>query len=369
MQFNDIAINIDFKKYLIDLVNKKKIPSVILLYNTDNTSNLHIAIAYSQYICCINKSTYDSCGKCISCYQYNQLIYPDLYFSYPFISHKSNKYNNALFFLEKWKNLFLKNYYLSSKDWFNIITNNYKKPIITISECHNIIKNINYKPLKSIYNIYIIWLPEYMYDNGNILLKALERIFSYSIIFLIPESIDKILPTIVSRAMLIKVPNLTKNELLIFLKKNYTNNINDIYEISKGNITYAISLINKNYLNHFSLFKQWMRSCFKCKFKSIIELLEIFLQKDKNYFIDFLIYSLNVFKACCTYKVYNILPNKCLFLDKNFVSNFSLLVSFENYVKFINIIEEAIYDIKHNTNMRITFIHISIMISNIIKLC
>ena len=101
MQFKDIIGHEDVKSRLIKSVNDGRISHAQLFLGPEGCGNLPMAIAYSQYISCQNKTESDSCGECSSCVKFEKLAHPDLHFVFPVASSAdvkdkptSNKYIN-----------------------------------------------------------------------------------------------------------------------------------------------------------------------------------------------------------------------------------------------------------------------------------
>ena len=63
MLFNQISSNKNNQNVLIDGVKKNKIPHAQLFYGPIGTEKLKMALAYIQFIFCLNKKRDDSCGR------------------------------------------------------------------------------------------------------------------------------------------------------------------------------------------------------------------------------------------------------------------------------------------------------------------
>ena len=85
MFFREIAGHTKIKENLINTVKNKRISHAWLFAGPEGNGKLALAIAYAQYISCLNRTTTDSCGECTSCKKYNKLIHPDLHFVFPVV--------------------------------------------------------------------------------------------------------------------------------------------------------------------------------------------------------------------------------------------------------------------------------------------
>ena len=73
MQFKNIIGHKEVKTRLINSVKEGRISHAQLFLGAEGSGNLPLAIAYSQYIACENKTENDSCGSCSSCVKYEKL--------------------------------------------------------------------------------------------------------------------------------------------------------------------------------------------------------------------------------------------------------------------------------------------------------
>src|SRR5205085_1534264 len=81
------------------------------------------------------------------------------------------------------------------------------------NECNDIIRKLSLKSFESEYKILIMWMPEFLGKEGNKLLKLIEEPPPNTLFIFVAENESLILPTILSRTQLIKVPALTKLEV------------------------------------------------------------------------------------------------------------------------------------------------------------
>ena len=98
-------------------------------------------------------------------------------------------------------------------DWLQFIGAENKQGNITSEECNDITRKISLKSFESEYKILLIWMPEYLAKNGNKLLKLIEEPPPNTLFLLVAENEDMVLPTILSRTQLVKIPRLTNLEV------------------------------------------------------------------------------------------------------------------------------------------------------------
>ena len=189
----------------------------------------------------------DSCGICSGCTKAQQLIHPDIHFSYPTVTKKAGEKPVATDFINEWRGFIKQNPYGNLFDWIEQIKekeNSQGK--ITAEECNDIIRKLSLKSFESEYKILIMWMPEYLGAEGNKLLKLIEEPPPNTLFILVTENESLILPTIVSRCQLIKIPALEIKDIEeTLVQKNNTDpeKARQIAAISDGNYRDALLLI------------------------------------------------------------------------------------------------------------------------------
>jgi DNA polymerase-3 subunit delta' len=96
--------------------------------------------------------------------------------------------------------------YGNAYDWLQFIGAENKQGNITAQECNDIIHKLNLKSFESGYKILLMWMPEYLGNEGNKLLKLIEEPPANTLFLLVAENESLILPTILSRTQLVKFP-------------------------------------------------------------------------------------------------------------------------------------------------------------------
>ena len=238
MQFREIVGQAAVKQRLINSVKENRVSHAQLFLGPEGSGNLPLAVAYAQYVACEDRQPDDSCGVCPSCRKYQKLAHPDLHFSYPFFA--KHKDDNALTFMEQWREAFLANPYLSLDTWRGYLDAENKQANINIAECHQVIKKLSLKPFESAYKILILWLPEYLDKEGNALLKIIEEPQPNTLFLLVAQNQDQILNTILSRTQLVKIPALEYEEIKDYLINRHQQTdhaAGEIAYLSNGNLT------------------------------------------------------------------------------------------------------------------------------------
>lgn len=173
MLFKDIIGQSEIKEILINTVKQNRIAHAQLLAGPEGVGKLPMAMAYAQYINCINPSETDACGTCTSCVKYNKLSHPDLHFIFLIINKPKDAFCSD--FLKEWREFNLTHTYNNLELWLDYIVAENAQGMIYTREADDLLKKISLKIYEGKYKVIIIWHPEKMSVEGsNKLLKILE---------------------------------------------------------------------------------------------------------------------------------------------------------------------------------------------------
>ena len=369
MLFKDIPGQQAVKKRLINSVNEARISHAQLFLGPEGSGSLALALAYAQYISCLEKLPDDSCGKCSACTKYQKLIHPDLHFSYPFITKASAE--TSVNYIKEWRNAIAENPFMGIDQWMEYLDAENKQPNINIAECHAIIQKLVLKSFEAEYKIILIWLPEYLGAAGNSLLKLIEEPPAKTLFILIAQNYEQILATILSRTQLIKIPKLADEELKAYLIDNGCpqEKAGRIAYLANGNIAAAQQLLAEDDDDLESLFIQWFRLCYGRKGVEINDWIEQvanarFGRENQKSLLRF---GLQVVRDCLMVNLEQTSIVK--FESKHFeLTKLANTINFENAPLIIKGFEQAIYHIERNANPKIMFLDLSIQMMRNLQL-
>ena len=268
MLFKEIIGQQELKQKLLALVRDDRTPHALMLFGPPGTGKLPLAIAMAQYLACKDRQDTDSCGKCSSCVKFEKLVHPDLHFVVPVMKTGSSTAPPISDdFAEVWRETLLGDFYVTENQWYEALGAENKQGIINVKESESIIRKLGFKPYESDYRMMVIWLPEKMNQSAaNKLLKLIEEPPSKTLILLVSEHTDKILPTILSRTQLLHVPPLSASMIREgLLQQGYSDAlIEDAVSRANGNYGTALQSLrqDENEMNHFEQFTGLMRLCY-----------------------------------------------------------------------------------------------------------
>lgn len=368
MQFNDIIGQQKIKESLIQTVKNNRISHAQLFLGPEGSGSLSLAIAYAQYINCMQPTETDSCGTCSSCVKFQKLVHPDLHFSFPTVT--GEKYKNkktANDFLEFFRPALLNNPDLTDLQWLLTLDEDGKRQgNITADECRDMIRKLGLKPYEAQYKTLIIWLPEYMGNEGNILLKLLEEPPLRTLIILVAQDSEKVIGTILSRTQLLKIPRLKDEDIITELMQQYQlteDEAGPIARVAEGNIALARSLADTGRSDYHELFASWMRFTYQKKIVELNPVIDQIVSTGKEFMKSFLAYSLQMMRAVMLSKFANDSMIKLSDQETGFVKKFASVFETHKIAEICSEMSQASYSLERNADARLTFLNLSLYIS------
>ncbi len=368
MLFQEVIGQNAIKEQLIQSVFENRVSHAQLFLGPEGSGSFALALAYAQFISCTERTESDSCGNCASCRKYSKLIHPDLHFSYPFF--RGGEKEDSMADLGEWRDLVLSNPYFNLDEWRLRLDAQNKQPNINKAECLNILHRLSLKAFESEYKTMIIWLPEYLKNEGNRLLKTLEEPASKTLIILVAQNQDQILNTIISRTQLVKIPALKNEDIVHYLTDN-----KDISEtqaariayLSDGNMQAALNLLKEDDHDDFRNFTGWMRMTFADKGAQIIDFVDELSKLGRENQKNMLRYGVQLIRECIMLmsgaESLVHLPSA----ELDFVKNFSKHLDLAKCEALVNELEKAHYHIERNANPKILFLDVSLQFVKILK--
>jgi DNA polymerase III subunit delta' len=303
MLFKEVVGQHAVKERLIQSVLDNRVSHAQMFLAPEGSGGLALALAYAQFISCGNRQDNDSCGVCPSCAKYNKLVHPDLHFVFPVAETKqSSKEPVSDEFLKAWREIVLKNPYFNQQLWYEAIGLENKQGFISKNESQSIIRKLSLKTFEAEYKVMIIWMAEKMNPTAaNKLLKVLEEPPEKTLFILVCEQSGSILPTIISRTQLIKIPRVDDQSMKMAMMERYELDEQaamDFVHLSAGNYLEATKLISSDDSNrdNFEFFVQMTRTCFSNRLPDVVQWVEDITRLGREKQKQFLTYSLRLIR-------------------------------------------------------------------------
>lgn len=363
MLFADVVGQGAAKAHLLGMWQQNHLPHALLINGKEGTGGLALALALTQYLLCENKSKEDACGTCPNCQKAAKMEHADVHYSFPTIRNSEKKIeplsNN---YLKEFRKFTLNHTYGTTYEWLQFINAENKQGNISAEECRIIIEKLNLKAYEGGLKIMIIWRPEYLGKSGNILLKLIEEPPANTVIILVSESVEEILPTILSRVQLIKLPPTQAAELekaLITQHKLEAPKAKQIAMMADGSYTEALTLLQHIENDLFPMAKQWFNMLFTQNGIGVSKFVEELAKKGREQQKSFLQYIIHLLEATIRQRYTNtsILANDELAFVQKLAAT---TISFEAIQSLIEDLDKTSYYIQRNANGKIQLQALSI---------
>ena len=245
-----------------------------------------------------------------------------------------------------------------------------KQGNITTHECRSIIKRLSLKPMYEGFKILILWLPEYLGNSGNILLKSLEEPPENTLFLLVAQNEEMILPTILARTQKTRIPRLSERDITERLVAAFglgNEEANRLALLSEGNYNDAMKLMQSTENDYSREFIEWMRMCFALNMPAILKWVDAMAGTGRENQKSFLAYSIGLLRECLLNNKQLPELNRVLESEKDFVSKFSPFVNEGNIYDLIKHFNESHYFIERNAHPKILFFNLSLLIHELLK--
>jgi DNA polymerase III subunit delta' len=287
MLFKDVIGQTEVKHHLAEMVQQDRLGHALLFLGKQGSGALPLALAFAQYIVSLPAASPvvedlfggftalepvpsfihpDDIAAQPSYQRATQLIHPDLYFSYPVIPRKPGDKPISAHYIAEWREFIQQFPYGNAFDWLQFIGAENKQGNITAEECNDIIRKLSLKTFESEYKVLLMWMPEYLGKEGNKLLKLIEEPPPNTLFILVAENEEQILPTILSRCQLVKIPALENADIEKALTERSgaaPETARQIAAISEGNYREALALLQHAEDDWQSILRDWLNATLK----------------------------------------------------------------------------------------------------------
>lgn len=367
MKFSDIIGQAEVKERLIRSVQEGRIPHAQLFLGGEGNGNLALALAYAQLVQCTDRQMGDSCGACRSCLKHQSMMHPDMHYSFPFPSGKATVASELY---PEWRKSCIENPYMNYEMWIHELGAENKQGNIPIKECHAILRSLSLKPFESEYKILIMWLPEYLGAEGNVLLKQLEEPPDHTLFLLVAQNTEKILTTILSRVQLVRIPPIAIDDLANRLSEKLglaMEEANRVALLSGGDYLRAIELAENEQNQYLESFRNWMGFCYQKKLGQAVDWADGYASTGREQLKGFFLYSLEILRAVM---LHPFTPDTAGLSseEQEFVTKFSNVIKTHAQGELMyNWLNEAAYEIERNGNAKVILTDLSFKLARILK--
>lgn len=366
-----VTIHHNLQSQLLHAIESEKVSHALLFHGKCGYGTLPLALWYAEQLLCKDKSE-----KCQ--HKVQTLQHADLHFAYPVTTTDEikNKPKSADF-LHYWRDFVQENPFGNGFDWGQFIGAEKKQGIINVEQSHEILKTLGLRSFEGGYKIMIIWLPENMnIQTANKLLKIIEEPPQKTLFMLVSENAETLLPTIISRCQIIRVPRLSRIEIEEILVQKYNvepHMASQAAKSAQGDVSIALESLLYKSETFENLFIQWVRNAFRAK-KDITALQDIHAWSqeiadwnNRERHKQFLNYCADIFRQALmeNYGASDLVFSHIRTENFKWIS-FAKYIHGANVEEILNEINDASYHIERNGNAKIIFLDMGIKMTRFI---
>ena len=390
MQFKSIPGQQTVKHQLASLVNQNRLSHALLFLGKEGSGALQLAMALAQFLVCDNNKTpspyktaslfgepeqparalaEDSCGTCPSCIRAAKLIHPDIHFSYPTITKAGLDKPVCTDFIGEWRSFIAQIPFGNGYDWLQSLGAENKQGNITAHECEDINRKLNLKSFESGYKILIQWLPEYLGNSGNKLLKLVEEPPAKTLFIFVAEDESKILQTILSRTQLVRINRLNNEEVQQWLINEQgvpKSKAVSVASMANGSLREAFQQLNHADQDWQEMLREWLNAMLKNGPAAQVQWVEQVSKLGREKQKQFLIYFIHLLSIAVRISASSH-TQEAAEQEIDFANRLIRLAATEQLEAMVQELNDSVYYIERNANPKILFMALTIKIYHIIK--
>ena len=139
-----------------------------------------------------------------------KLIHPDIHFVFP-VAGPDKPVSEQ--FLSAWRTLVMEQPFFYERDLYSAIGIEGKQDIISVNEARSLLDKLSLSAVEGGYRTVVLYLPEKLNASAaNALLKMVEEPPQQTLFCLITHAPERVLPTIFSRCLFLRVPPLPRED-------------------------------------------------------------------------------------------------------------------------------------------------------------
>ena len=334
---------------LTEIIDSGRVSHAQLFLGDARDGSMALALAYLQYLCCEHRQHYlpasgdlraDSCGECPNCKKISQLMHPDLHLIFPNAATAKVSGSNIWsgdFAAEFREFLLTKQGYGTLDEWYTGLGIENKQGMIREQDAAHIVSDLALKSYEGGWKMTVIWMAEKMNTSAaNELLKTLEEPTPGTLLLLVAESDERLLPTIRSRVQTVRLRAESGERR------------------AENQEEFAQMLV------------EWLRLLFKLKMRELSAQVDKLAAMNREQQKQFLGYTLGVMRDCFLHGAAG-MPVVIGSGDQKFDAMFPQMITANNIELIDSALNEALYAIERNANAKIALMQLSFSMSKALK--
>jgi DNA polymerase III subunit delta' len=377
MVFNQVIGQQEIKAKLRSLVEHNRLSHALLLNAPEGAGGLPLALAFAQYVVCEKISNVepgkpfptDSCNECPSCQKAARLIHPDIHYVFPVVSRKPGDKPVSADYMTEWREFISLYPYGTIFDWLQQINADNKQGNISAHECNEINRTLSLKSFESGYKILIMWMPEYLGNEGNKLLKLIEEPPPDTLFVLVTENESLILPTILSRVQIIRLPRPQVTEIqeaLVSRAGVQPEQARQLAAVSEQNYREALRQLQHGQDDWQSLLREWLNAVLRsgpvAQVKWVEEIAKTGREKQKQ----FLQYFSHLLEQAVRLRMSDTALADLPESEKDFALRLNKIADLSAQRSIVEEVNKSIYYIERNAHAKMLFHALTIRLYHIL---
>lgn len=361
MLFADIPGQRAAKEGMLNMWKSNHFPHALMLAGNEGTGGLPMALALARYIFCENKQEYDACGQCPSCSKVQKLEHADLHLSFPTVSPKPGTKAMSKYYIQEFRDFVKQTPFNSTYDWLQFIDAENKQGNITAEECREMIDTLNLRSYEGGAKVHIIWRPEYLGKEGNILLKLIEEPPAETYLILVAEDTEDILATILSRTQMVRLAPIPAADIAAILQKR---NLADeskalqIGHMADGSYAEALRLLQHTGNDLFPEVRSWFNALFTNNGLAITKFADQWSKAGREQQKNFLHYIVQLLEQAIRTRYLPQHPPALPLAEAEFVQKLAAMnIGLETINSMVKELTDTIYYIERNAHSK-TQLHV-----------
>ena len=355
MRFIDVPGQQAAKEGLLKMWHNDVFPHALLLIGSEGVGGLPMGLALAQFIFCTNKTETDSCGVCVSCSKLSRLEHADIHMSFPTVPPKAGVKGTSRIYIQEFREFIKQSPYGTSYEWLQHINAENKQGNITAEECREIIDTLNLKSYEGGMKVQLVWRPEYLGREGNILLKLIEEPPKDTIMIFIAESAEDILMTIRSRTQTVRLAPVSPADIAQGLIDRGASDLakaTQIAHIANGSFTEALRLSRHADNDLFPGVRDLFNHLFTNNGVGIVKFAEEWSKAGREQQKNFLNYIIQLIEQTIRAMYTPQAPLSLPQAEADFVRKLATKTTFEAFGKMIEVLTDTIFFIERNAHSK-----------------
>lgn len=371
MLFKDVVGQSAAKEGLLRMWHNNVLPHALLLCGAEGVGGLPLALALAQYLFCTDKQENDSCGKCVNCSKASRLEHADLHMSYPTVPPKAGTKGLSKIYIKEFREFIAANPYSSTYDWLQFINAENKQGNITAEECREIIDTLNLKSYEGGIKVQLMWRPEYLGKEGNILLKLIEEPPKDTVMIFIAEDMEDILPTILSRTQVVRLAPIPPRDIAEHLVYNSVADparAAQLAHMAMGSYAEALHLANHSENDLFPAVRDLFNALFTNNGLVFVKFADEWSKAGREQQKNFLHYIIQLLEQAIRARYTPDLPLALPDVEAQFVKKLAATkTTFDAFDKMAKALTDTMYYIERNAHSKSQLLALTIRLQHIIS--